>query len=102
MEHASVNLEIDDALNYTSLDDCLTKFHKPEVLENEMRCKKCADLTPHIKKLEIFKPPPILIIQLKRFRQVGVQWKKVVTSVDFPIKNLDLNNFITDSKFLKD
>jgi ubiquitin C-terminal hydrolase len=71
VEHASVNLELDDNLgasNYTSLDDCIAKFHKPEILENEMRCKKCSDLTPHIKKLEIFMPPPILIIQLKRFR----------------------------------
>ena len=42
-----------------------------------MRCKKCADLTPHVKKLEIFIPPPVLIIQLKRFRQTGVYWRKI-------------------------
>jgi len=71
VEHASVSQEHEDniaAQNYTSLDECLAKFHKPELLENEMRCKKCADLTPHIKKLEMFMPPPVLIIQLKRFR----------------------------------
>lgn len=70
VDHSSVKLELDDAnfVNYTSLDDCLTKFHKPEVLENEMRCVKCNDLTSHIKKLEVFKPPPMLVITLKRFR----------------------------------
>jgi ubiquitin C-terminal hydrolase len=64
VEHSSVGLEIEDAsiINYTSLEDCLSKFHKPETLENEMRCNKCNDLTSHIKKLEIFRPPPVLII----------------------------------------
>lgn len=70
IEHSSVNLELDDAsvVNYTSLDDCLSKFHKPEVLENEMRCARCNDLTPHVKKLEVFRPPPVMVITLKRFR----------------------------------
>lgn len=56
VEHSSVGLELDDTtvVNYTSLDDCLTKFHKPELLENEMRCNKCNDLTGHLKKMEIF------------------------------------------------
>jgi ubiquitin C-terminal hydrolase len=71
VDHSSVSLtEIDDAttVNYTSLEDCLIKFHKPELLENEMRCSKCNDLTPHLKKLDIFRPPPVLVITLKRFR----------------------------------
>jgi hypothetical protein len=102
VEHSSVKLELDDAsfVNYTSLDDCLQKFHKAEVLENEMRCVKCNDLTAHIKKLEIFRPPPVMIITLKRFRQVGNHWRKVQTSVDFPVKNLDVSSFVTDLDFL--
>lgn len=102
VEHSSVNLELDDAsiVNYTSLDDCLAKFHKPEVLENEMRCNKCNDLTAHIKKLEVYRPPPVLVITLKRFRQVGTIWRKVQTSVDFPVRNLDLSPFVTDLEFL--
>lgn len=70
VDHSSVRADLDDAnfVNYTSLDDCLIKFHKPEVLENEMRCVKCNDLTPHIKKLEVSRPPPMLVITLKRFR----------------------------------
>ena len=106
IEHASVNQDNEAnsiaAQNYTSLDDCLTKFHKPELLENEMRCKKCSDLTPHIKRLEIFIPPPVLIIQLKRFRQTGVVWRKIQTSVDFPVRNLDTSAFVTDLRLLKD
>ena len=93
IDHPSVKQqELDDAavVNYTSIDDCLSKFHRTEVLENEMRCSKCADLTPHLKKMDIFRPPPVLVITLKRFRQVGNHWRKIEANVDFPIKNLDI------------
>jgi ubiquitin C-terminal hydrolase len=80
VDHSSVKQEhLEDAsfVNYTSLDDCLVKFHKPEALKNELRCVKCNDVTHHLKKLDVFRPPPILFITLKRFRQVGTHWKKV-------------------------
>lgn len=44
-----------------------------------MKCDKCKKNTQHSKKLEMFRPPPVLIIQLKRFRQVGAHWRKVQT-----------------------
>lgn len=66
-----------------------------------MRCAKCADLTPHLKKLEIFRPPPVLVITLKRFRQVGSIWRKIQTNVDFPLKNLDIGPFVASPDFLK-
>jgi hypothetical protein len=102
VEHSSVSQEIDDAalVNYTSLDDCIGKFHKTEQLENEVKCEKCAVPTMHLKKMEIFRPPPVLVIQLKRFRQVGLMWRKVQTSVDFPLKNLDFSQHVTDLDFL--
>ena len=63
VEHATVNLELDEAeTHYTNLDDCLQKFHRTEILENEMKCAKCLVDTTHNKKLEIFRPPPVLII----------------------------------------
>ena len=45
VDHASTKkkefTEIVDSSNYTTLDDCLTKFHKAELLENEVKCEKC-------------------------------------------------------------
>ena len=47
VEHASTrkkaNTEMADqaAANYTTLEDCLTKFNKTEQLENEVPCDKC-------------------------------------------------------------
>ena len=71
----------------------MTKFHKTETLENEMACEKCKSSQYHLKKMEIFIPPPVLVIQLKRFRIYGNQWRKLQNLVDFPIRNLDLSQF---------
>jgi ubiquitin C-terminal hydrolase len=53
-----------------------------------------------LKKLEIFRPPPILIIQLKRFKFSNVSRIKLSTLVEFPLYNLDLSTFVTDQEFL--
>ena len=44
IEHASTKkktLDANDQVNYTTLDDCLTKFNKTEQLESEQNCEKC-------------------------------------------------------------
>jgi len=43
-----------------------------------------------VKKLEIYKTPKILIIQIKRFNRI----RKLDTKVYFPISNLDINKYI--------
>lgn len=94
VEHASTkkkNNEITETGNYTTLDDCLSKFTKTETLDaNEVKCEKCKTPQVHLKRIEMFIPPPVLIIQLKRFRLFGNQWRKLQNLVDFPIRNLDL------------
>ena len=74
VEHASCkkrNNEMTDQANYSTLEDCLTKFHKTEQLENEVTCERCKGPQLHMKRMEVFIPPPVLIIQLKRFRLYG-------------------------------
>ena len=105
VEHASAlkkTNEVVDQSNYTTLDDCLTKFHKTEQLENEVNCGKCKMKQVHFKRMEIFIPPPVLIIQLKRFRLYGMQWRKLQNLVDFPIRNLDMTGFTSDYRFIND
>ena len=55
---------------------------------------------PHQKSFETFRLPPILIIQLKRFKNVDGAWKKLQTYVDFPMTNLDLSPFVLNFEFL--
>ena len=80
VEHPSTRKEtneIDDQANYTTLDDCLTKFHKSEQLENETTCEKCNSPQIHFKRMEMFIPPPVLVIQLKRFQLYNNYWRKL-------------------------
>jgi len=86
----------------TSLDDCLVKYHKKEELEDKMKCKVCKKETIHTKAMDIFQPPPVLIIQLKRFKAVPNtdRWRKLNSVVDFPIYNLDLSGYIVDKDLI--
>ncbi|XP_038668871.1 ubiquitin carboxyl-terminal hydrolase 8 [Scyliorhinus canicula] len=79
-----------------SLQDCLKSFSKEEKLtdNNRFHCSNCRMHRDAIKKLEIWKLPPILLVHLKRFSYEG-RWKqKLQTSVDLPLENLDLSNYI--------
>ena len=74
----------------------MTKFHRTEMLDNELKCERCRGKQIHYKRMEISIPPPVLIIQLKRFRLYGSQWRKLQNLVDFPIRNLDMSAFTAD------
>jgi len=102
MRHSSIEslLETDDEEKVISLEKCLQKFHDVEKLTDSTYCSKCKDHQTHQKSFEIFRPPPILTIQLKRFKRIGNQWRKLQNLVEFPIYNLDLSNHIMDYKFM--
>jgi len=71
------------------------------VLDDTVYCSNCKDHKSHHKKIEIYRPPPILIVQLKRFKIAGNLRQKLLTLVEFPTYNLDLSGFVTDKDFLK-
>ena len=80
--------------------DSLELFHKEEILdgENKWFCGKCKNHEKAIKKLEIYKTPYYLIIQLKRFKQRGslmstVMGNKNETMIDYK-EILNLNDFV--------
>ncbi|XP_045563963.1 ubiquitin carboxyl-terminal hydrolase 8 isoform X3 [Salmo salar] len=82
--------------NKCSLQDCLKLFSKEEKLtdQNKVFCRHCKALRDSIKKLEIWKVPPIILVHLKRFSYEG-RWKqKLQTTVDFPLENLDLSQYV--------
>ncbi|ODV59513.1 putative ubiquitin-specific protease UBP12 [Ascoidea rubescens DSM 1968] len=61
----------------TTLERCFQKFSEPEILSKE-HAFHCAECKHRIlsRKIEIFKPPNILIINLKRFKTKGSLGKK--------------------------
>ena len=63
------DIEIESKINL-SLYDALVALNKGQILdeENSWYCKKCKELKTARKKLEIYRAPLYLIIQLKRFK----------------------------------
>ena len=90
--------------NNLNLYDCIKLFNSEEILEgnNKWYCNKCKEFREVVKKMEIYKSPYYLIIQIKRFRQdfqtnqrnLSFENNKNNTFIDFPIKNLDLSDYI--------
>jgi ubiquitin C-terminal hydrolase len=81
----------------TNLDQCIQRFCEPELV-NEYNCERCKKKngTAH-KRLTIFKLPPKLIIQLKRFtkNQGRARGEKISDLIDFPLENLNFNSVQT-------
>ncbi|XP_037689924.1 ubiquitin carboxyl-terminal hydrolase 8 [Choloepus didactylus] len=83
-----------------TLQDCLRLFSKEEKLtdNNRFYCSHCRTQRDSLKKIEIWKLPPVLLVHLKRFSYDG-RWKqKLQTSVDFPLENLDLSQYVIGPK----
>ena len=76
-----------------SINDCFEEFTKLQTLDenNLYRCPKCKENIAANNKMELYKIPKILIIQLKRFEN----GQKIKTFIDFPIKNLDITQYIS-------
>lgn len=56
-----------------SIEDCFNEFKKTETLDddNMWYCNKCKEHVRARKQLEIYRAPPIFIINFKRFKQGG-------------------------------
>jgi len=94
--------------NDINIYDCLNLFSSEEILEgdNEWYCNICKRHRDVNKKMEIYKSPYYLIIQLKRFKQDEMESRSIFnifnsfknnTLVDFPIRNLDLSEYISSN-----
>ena len=87
-----------------NLYDCLEKFREEEILENENKwnCENCKIQQIAKKKIQIYKSPQYLIIQLKRFKynnNIFTKYfdrTKIDTFVNIP-KKLDLKDFVNES-----
>jgi len=81
-----------------SLAYCLREFLSEEKLEgdNLYFCSTCKDHFPSFKKIDFWKFPPILIIHLKRFEQLGRQQGvvKIDRMVEFPRTKLKFTQLL--------
>ncbi|OWF52140.1 Ubiquitin carboxyl-terminal hydrolase 32 [Mizuhopecten yessoensis] len=99
-EHSSVEESRRRQTEPIDLDTCLQAFTKEEELGEEelYYCSKCKKHCLAIKKLDIWRLPPILIINLKRFQFLNGKWVKSHKIVKFPIEDFDPSNYIAPTR----
>ncbi|KAJ7504212.1 ubiquitin carboxyl-terminal hydrolase 4 [Mycena galericulata] len=78
------------------LQSCMDAFFNTEILDKDdaWDCPKCKAKRRAAKHLSLARLPPILVIHLKRFEINGRFSDKIDTFVDYPLKSLDLTNFM--------
>ena len=88
------------------LKDCLNKWYEVEKLDdyNRLSCDFCGVKSNANKSYSIFIPPKVLVIQLKRFKKdmYGQVCRKITNKVNYPIFDLDINDYICESSPHKD
>uniref|UniRef100_A0A4W4H5J1 ubiquitinyl hydrolase 1 n=1 Tax=Electrophorus electricus TaxID=8005 RepID=A0A4W4H5J1_ELEEL len=75
-----------------TLNECFQLYTKEEQLapDDAWRCPHCKQLQQGVLKLSLWTLPDILILHLKRFRQVADRRNKLSTLVRFPPHGLDM------------
>ncbi|XP_013772664.1 ubiquitin carboxyl-terminal hydrolase 19-like isoform X1 [Limulus polyphemus] len=79
-----------------TLTQCLQLFTEPEVLspQEAWYCPRCKEHREATKQLSLWRLPPVLIIQLKRFSFKNLIWRdKIDKMVEFPLRGLDLSPY---------
>jgi len=81
-----------------SLIDCMKDFVREEILSKNdtWYCPKCKDHKQAKKAMDIWKAPPILRIDLKRFQNRGM-WlsQKLDKFVEYPLTDFDITPFVS-------
>jgi hypothetical protein len=97
-KHPSIDKEKSKtALTKIPLEKCLDKFNESEVLEGIV-CPRCHEENTLRKSFMLWRLPPVLIIQLKRFQFDRTSRKKLNNRIDFPVKDLNLLNYVAPSR----
>ncbi|XP_047200579.1 ubiquitin carboxyl-terminal hydrolase 43a [Hippoglossus stenolepis] len=75
-----------------TLDECIQLYTKEEQLapDDAWKCPHCKKFQQGMVKMSLWTLPDILILHLKRFRQVGERRNKLSTLVRFPLTGLDM------------
>jgi ubiquitin C-terminal hydrolase len=85
------------------LDKCdlprmIEHFLKEEILDDLFHCVRCKKDRKFKKGFVIWRLPKVLVIHLKRFHYGKYRKEKITHDVRFPVKNLDLSEFVKESK----
>ncbi|XP_011189525.2 ubiquitin carboxyl-terminal hydrolase 8 isoform X1 [Zeugodacus cucurbitae] len=98
---SNLSLELPSNANVCYLSQCMDMYFSGERIHG-WNCPNCKTKRDAVKKLDISKLPPVLVIHLKRFyadtEAVGNSYKKKQNYVRFPLENLDMTPYIAKSE----
>lgn len=80
-----------------NLDHCMDMFTAKEHIQ-EAYCGRCKTLRPATKTMDLWRLPPVLVIQLKRFCYTQTSRRKLHHLVDFPSTGLTLEAFVAKQR----
>ncbi|KAI7792214.1 putative ubiquitin carboxyl-terminal hydrolase 15-like, partial [Triplophysa rosa] len=82
--------------SFFKLKDCIELFTTKEKLgaEDPWYCPTCKQHQQATKKLDLWSLPPILVVHLKRFSYSRYMRDKLDSLVDFPLRDLDMSEFL--------
>ena len=75
---------------FLSLSSSLSLTPSQLAPDDAWRCPHCRQLQQGVVQMSLWTLPDILILHLKRFRQVGERRTKLTTLVSFPLAGLDM------------
>lgn len=77
-----------------NIKDCLSEFGKIAKLtgDNQYHCDVCKEKNDAEKRMFFWDLPELLIIQFKRFNNIGRSTRKNTTSISYPFENLTFEN----------
>lgn len=83
--------------NDFSLTSLMNSFFQENNLEDGYKCNQCHKTTIAKQSTRLCSPlPPVLIIQLKRFRYLTRRREKIDRFINFPLKDLNLKNYLIE------
>ncbi|PNF42973.1 hypothetical protein B7P43_G11111 [Cryptotermes secundus] len=85
---SDLSLPLPNSSEECSLAECINLYLRGEEISG-WNCSSCKEEGHAIKKFDIWRLPPILVIHLKRFYYED-RWRKRLTYVDFPL-DLDMH-----------
>jgi ubiquitin carboxyl-terminal hydrolase 8 len=97
----SVPIPEHSRMGISSLEECMRLFTQPETLDddNKYKCERCTQMVRATRRVTLWEPPRLLMIQLKRFNKVsrggGMALVKNNSHVNFPLNNLMLREYLS-------
>ncbi|XP_046972302.1 ubiquitin carboxyl-terminal hydrolase 8 isoform X1 [Vanessa cardui] len=97
---SNLSLELPPHAARCTLADCLNLYLNGETIPG-WNCPNCKEKRDAVKKLDISRLPPVLVIHFKRFyvdpkEYMCNAYRKKQTYIDFPLEDLDMRQFSLD------